>query len=149
MLPRATARDTIAVMQLLTTAQIWTRFAQSALLTTAVCLVVAYILLKTTGVPATYPPLLPQQIIAGTVGGALLVTLGYWLLTAFVRDPKTLNIIFVVAGIVLLIASYHLPYRLSYTKSPRFAGVTMAAQIGQGFLHTLVVGLSCFCFLRK
>jgi hypothetical protein len=89
------------------------------------------------------------KVTSGTVGGALLATLGYWILSAFVRDAQTLNIIFVTAGIILLIASFHLPYRLSYTTSPRFAGVTVAAQIGQGLLHTLVVRLSIFCFLRK
>lgn len=136
-------------MQILTTPEIWMRFVLAAILTTIVCNIVAFILLKTTGVPQTYPPLLPLQVTSGTVGGALLVTLGYWLLSAFVRDAKTLNIIFVTAGSVLLIASFHLPYRLSYTTSPRFAGVTTAAQIGQGLWHTLVVGLSIFCFLRK
>lgn len=137
------------LMQALTTSEIWTRFAVAAALTTVVCLVVGFILLKTTGVPSTYPPLLPMQIVSGTIGGALLVTLGYWLLNSLVRDQKTLNTIFIIAGILLLIASYHLPYRLSYTQSPRFAGVTLAAQIGQGFLHTLVVGLSIWCFLRR
>jgi ABC-type iron transport system FetAB permease component len=136
-------------MRALTTSEIWKRFAQSSILTTFICIIVAFILLKTTGVPSTYPPLLPQQIISGTIGGALLVTLGYCLLTSFIRDQKTLNTTFVVIGVILLIASFHLPYRLSYTTSPRFAGVTVAAQIGQGFLHTLVVVLSMFCFLRR
>ena len=133
----------------LTTAQIWTLFYQASLLTTLVCLPIAYLLLKTTGVPITYPPLLPMQIISGTIGGALLVTLGYWLLTALVPHPKTLNLIFITLGLILLVASYHLPYRLSYTTSPRFAGVTVAAQFGQAFLHTIVVLLSMLCFLRR
>lgn len=136
-------------MDSLTTSEIWTRFVAAAALTTVVCNVVAYVLLKTTGVPSTYPPLLPLQVTSGTVGGALLVTLGYWFLTSFIRDQKILNIVFITAGVILLIASFHLPYRLSYTTSPRFAGVTVAAQIGQGFLHTLVVGLSILCFLLR
>lgn len=136
-------------MESLTTAQIGTRFAAAAVLTTAVCLVVGYILLKTTGVPDTYPPLRPLQIISGTVGGAVLVTLGYLFLALLFRDRKTLITLFVAAGIVLLLASFYLPYRLSYTKSPRFAGVTMAAQIGQGLLHAIVVGLSMLCFLWR
>ena len=77
------------------------------------------------------------------------MTLGYWLLTRLIKDVKTRNTVFIVLGVVLTIASYHLPYRLSYTTSPRFAGVTVAAQIGQAFLHTLVVGLSIYCFLRQ
>jgi hypothetical protein len=136
-------------MQTLTTSQIWKRGAESALITSLVCLVVAAIFLRTTGVPTTYPPFLPQQIIAGAVGGALLVTLGYWFLSAQIRDRKTAVAIFVILGLILLIASFYLPYRLSYTTSPRFAGVTVAAQIGQGVLHTLVVGLSMMCFLRR
>ncbi len=136
-------------MDSITTPEIWTRFIAAAALTTFVCNIVAYVLLNTTGVPSTYPPLLPLQVTSGTVGGALLVTLGYWFLTAFIRDQKTLNIVFITAGVILLIASFHLPYRLSYTTSPRFAGVTVAAQIGQGFLHTLVVGLSILCFLLR
>lgn len=133
----------------LTLAEIWTRFALAAGLTTAVCLIVAYILLRIAGVPPTYPPLLPLQIIAGTVGGAFWVTLGYWLLSSIIRDQKTLTAVFLSAGILLLIASFYLPYRLSYTTSPRFAGVTLAAQIGQGLLHAIVVVLSMICFLRK
>ena len=136
-------------MNSLSLAEIWTRFALAAALTTFVCLPVAFVLLRITGVPPTYPPLLPQQVVAGTVGGALLVTLGYWLLSTFIRDQKVLVATFLVLGIVLLIASFYLPYRLSYTKSLRFAGVTLAAQIGQGLLHTIVVVLSMICFVRR
>lgn len=136
-------------MEHFTAAQIGTRFTVAAGATTAVCLVVGYVLLKTTGVPEAYPPLRPLPIISGTVGGALLVTLGYALLAALIRDQKTLAVVFVVAGVVLLFASFHLPYRLSYTKSPRFTGVTVAAQIGQGLLHVLVAGVSMLCFLWR
>ena len=131
----------------LTAAQIATRFGVAAGLTTAASLVVGTVLLWTTGVPETYPPLRPLQIVSGTVGGAFLAAVGYALLTALVHDQRTLATIFVAAGVVLLVASFHLPYRLSYTTSLRFAGVTVAAQVGQGFLHTLVVGLSIPCFL--
>lgn len=133
----------------LTLAEIWTRFALSAALTTSVCLPLAFILLKITGVPPTYPPLLPLQIVSGTVGGALLVTLGYWFLSSLISEQKLLILVFLSLGIVLLIASFHLPYRLSYTKSPRFVGVTLAAQIGQGLLHTVVVVLSMICFIKR
>lgn len=133
----------------LTLAEIWMRFALAATLTTLVCLPLAWVLLKTTGVPRTYPPLLPLQIVSGTVGGVLMVTLGYWVLSSLISDQKTLLLVFSVLGFVLLLASFHLPYRLSYTKSLRFMGVTPAAQIGQGLLHTLVVVLSMICFLRR
>ena len=139
-------------MALLTTAAIWTRFATAAVLTTVVCLIVGRVLLRTTGVPSTFPPLTPLSLTSGAVGGALLVTLGYWLSTAVFRNHRTAVAVFVGAGVVLLLASFHLPYRLSYTTSPRFAGVTTAAQVGQvgqGVLHTLVVGLSMCCFLWR
>jgi len=133
----------------LTVAEIWARFALAAGLTTGVCLVLAFILLRITGVPPTYPPLLPLQIVSGTVGGALLVTLGYWLLAALIRDPRALTGTFLGLGFALLAASYYLPYQLSYTTSHRFDGVTLAAQIGQGLLHTIVVVLGMICFLRR
>lgn len=130
-------------------AEMWWRFAQAATFTTLVCVPLAYLMLRITGVPPTYPPLLPQQIISGTVGGAFLVTLGYWLLGGLVPDLKLRTTVFLVAGLILLVASYHLPYRLSYTTSARFVGVTLAAQIAQGLLHTIVVVLSMLCFFRR
>lgn len=133
----------------LTFAQIGSRFLVAVGLTSAVCLIVGYMLLKTTGVPDSYPPLSSLPILSGTVGGSVLVALGYILLWALVRDQNVLVVVFVTAGAVLLLASFHLPYRLSYTKSPRFAGVTVAAQIGQGLLHTLVAGLGVLCFLWR
>ena len=132
----------------LTAAEIWTRFALAAALTTVICLGVGFVLLKITGVPPGYPPLTPLPILSGTVGGALIVTLGYWTLSALIRDPKTLVPVFLILGFVLLLVSFALPYRLSYTTSLRFAGVTLAAQIGQGLLHILVAVLSMICFLR-
>lgn len=117
------------------TSEILSRFALAATLTTAVCVPLGLILLRVCGVPATYPPLLPQQIVSGTVVGALLVALGYALLGALIPHRTTRHIVFLSLALVLLIASFHLPYRLSYTKSPRFAGVTLAAQIGQCLIH--------------
>ena len=128
-------------------AEIASRFALAATLTTAFCVPLGLALLRITGVPATYPPLLPQQVLSGTIGGALLVALGYGLLSAFIANRSTRHFVFLVLGVVLLLASFYLPYRLSYTTSPRFAGVTPAAQVGQALLHTLVVVLSLICFL--
>jgi mannose/fructose/N-acetylgalactosamine-specific phosphotransferase system component IIC len=123
------------------------RFVLAATLTTAFCVPLGLTLLKITGVPPTYPPLLPQQLLAGTVGGALLVTLGYALLTAILPEKKLRHTVFMLLAAVLTVASYQLAYRLTYTTSPRFAGVTVAAQIGQCLLHTIVVMLSAICFL--
>jgi mannose/fructose/N-acetylgalactosamine-specific phosphotransferase system component IIC len=129
--------------------ELMSRFVLAATLTTAVCVPLALSLLRITGVPSSYPPLLPQQIVAGTVGGALLVTLGYALLAAIFPDKKVRHTVFMVLAALLTVLSYQLAYRLTYTTSPRFAGVTVAAQIGQCLLHTIVVMLSAICFLSE
>ncbi|BCM89155.1 hypothetical protein IAD21_00999 [Abditibacteriota bacterium] len=127
--------------------EIFSRFAIAAVLTTCFCVPLGLALLRVTGVPPTYPPLLPQQILSGTVGGALLVSLGYWLLCALFPDKRTRHAVFLSLAVILCLTSFQLAARLSYTQSPRFAGVTLAAQIGQCVLHTLVVFLSVICFL--
>lgn len=129
--------------------ELLSRFALAATLTTAVCVPLGLILLRVCGVPATYPPLLPQQIVSGTVGGSLLVALGYALLGAIFPSRARRHTVFLILALLLLVASFHLPYRLSYTKSPRFAGVTLAAQIGQCLIHSIVVFLSAICFLPE
>lgn len=125
------------------------RFALASVLATGVCVPLGFVLLRISGVPPTYPPLLPQQIVSGTIGGPLLVALGYWFLSALIPDKRTRHFVFLALAVVLLVASFHLPYRLSTTKSPRFAGVTLAAQIGQCLLHANVVFLSVICFLSE
>ena len=136
-------------MQPLTSSQMFGRFLLASLFTTVSCLALAAVFLRTTGVPPTYPPLLPQQIVSGTVGGAFLVWLGYALLAACISNQNTLARTVIVLGVILTVASFYLPYRLTYTTSPRFEGVTVAAQIAQSFLHAMVVGISLFCFLRR
>jgi hypothetical protein len=60
-----------------------------------------------------------------------------------------LIIIFVTAGTILLIASYYLPWRLTFSTSPRFAGVTVPAQFALGLLHTIVFAVVLISFLRR
>jgi mannose/fructose/N-acetylgalactosamine-specific phosphotransferase system component IIC len=129
--------------------ELMSRFALAATLTTAVCVPLGLSLLRVTGVPPSYPPLLPQQIVSGTVGGAFLVMLGYALLASIFPEKKVRHTVFMVLAVLLTFASYQLAYRLTYTTSPRFAGVTVAAQIGQCLLHTIVVMLSALCFLSE
>jgi len=125
------------------------RFALAVIVTTCVCVPFGFILLRITGVPPAYPPLLAQQITAGTINGALLVALGYWFLSSVIPDIRTRNIVFLSLALLLCFASFYLPYRLTYTKSLRFAGVTFAAQIGQCLLHVLVIFGSAICFLSE
>lgn len=129
--------------------EIGARFLKAAALTTLICVPLALIFLFATGVPRSYPPLLPIQIIAGTIGGAILTALGYSLLNALFADIKLRHGVFIVLGVLLLVASYHLPYRLTYSTSPRFAGWTVPALVAQGVLHTIVVALCIACFVRR
>lgn len=128
--------------------EIGQRFLMAAALTTLVCLPLATIFLFTTGVPRSYPPLLPLQIISGTIGGAVLVALGFSLLNALIPNIKLRHGVFIALGVLLLLASFHLPYRLTYSTAPRFIGWTIPALVAQGVLHTLVVGISIACFIR-
>ena len=104
---------------------------------------------RLTGVPRDFPPFTPLPLITGSIGGPLMVSAGYLLLWLLVPDQTLLNLVFVVTGALLLVWSYRLPRRLSFTKSPRFAGVTVPAQFALGFLHTVVVGVSVAAFLWR
>ena len=125
----------------------FSRLALSVIISTSICVPAGLVLLRISGAPPDYAPLLPQQIFAGTLGGSLLIALGYALLSALIKDKRTRFIVFFTLGAILLLLSFNLPYRLRYTQSPRFIGVTFAAQIAQGMLHTLVVGTGIICFV--
>lgn len=127
--------------------ELLSRFALAATLSTAFCVPMGLALLRVSGAPPTYPPLLPQAVMAGTVGGSLLITLGYALLAAVLPNKKLRLTVFIVLAALLLVASFHLPYRLSYTQSPRFTGVTLAAQMAQALLHCIVMLTGVICFL--
>lgn len=111
--------------------------------------ILGQVLIRVTGVPPGYPPLTPLPLISGAVGGAVISAVGYLLLSAFIRDQKLLWIVLIVAALVILIASFNLPWRLTYTKSLRFAGVTVSAQLAQATLHCLVVGTNLALLLRR
>ena len=125
----------------------FSRLALAIVISTSICVPAGLVLLKISGAPADYPPLLPQQVFAGTFGGSILVAVGYALLAALFKEVKTRHLVLFALGALLLLLSFNLPYRLTYSRSPRFAGVTLAAQIAQGMLHTLVVGIGLMCFV--
>lgn len=129
--------------------ELFSRFVLAATLSTAFCVPMGLVFLRISGVPATYPPLLPQQVLAGTVSGSLLIALGYALLAALLPDRKTRFTVFIVLAAVLLVASFNLPYRLTYTQSARFAGVTLAGQMSQALLHCVVMLTGVICFLSE
>lgn len=73
-------------MEPLTAAQIAIRFGVAGL-TTAACLVVGTVLLWTTGVPETYPPLRPFRSCPAQSAGRSLRPLT----TVLIRDARRLN----------------------------------------------------------
>ena len=125
----------------------FSRLALAVIVSTSLCVPAGLVLLKFSGAPPDYPPLLPQQVFSGTLGGSILVAVGYALLAAWIKNVQTRHLVLLALGALLLVLSFYLPFRLSYTQSPRFAGVTLAAQIAQGLLHTLVVGIGVMCFV--
>lgn len=112
-------------------------------------LVLGFVFAWLTNVPSPFAPFTPAPIVAGSVAGPLISTVGYLLLWAIVCDQRALHLVFVAAGIALLVASYYLPWRLTYSASSRFAGAIIAAQFALGLLHTIVVGVSVVSFLRR
>ena len=131
----------------MTFADWFSRLALAIVVSTALCVPTGLVLLRISGAPPHYAPLLPQQVFAGTLGGSILVAVGYALLAALIKDKHTRYVVFFTLGALLLLFSFNLPYRLRYTHSPRFIDVTFAAQIAQGMLHTLVVGTGVMCFV--
>jgi hypothetical protein len=112
-------------------------------------LILGQVFLRLTGVPPGYPPLSPLPLLSGAVGGSLISALGYLLLSLLIKDQKTLLTVLVVLAALLLLVSFNLPWRLSYTRSLRFAGVTLSAQVAQAMLHTVVVGTNLALLLRR
>lgn len=108
-----------------------------------------FVFARLTGVPEGFPPFTPLPLITGCAGGPVIATAGYLLLWSLVPSQTLLNAVFVAAGMLLMVWSYRLPRRLSFTKSARFAGVTVPAQFALGFLHTVVVGVSVGAFLWR
>ncbi len=96
---------------------------------------VANIALRFTGVPKGFPPFTVLPLLSGVVGGFIGASAVYLLLTTISTNPNR-SMFFVSIGVLAL--SFGLPLRLSFTKSPRFAGVTPSAQMVLALLHTTI-----------
>ena len=95
----------------------------------------ANIALRITGVPKGFPPFTVLPLLSGVVGGFIGASAVYLLLTTISANPNR-SMFFV--SIAVLALSFGLPLRLSFTKSPRFAGVTPSAQMVLALLHTTI-----------
>lgn len=133
----------------LTLLGILSRFSLAVAILVPLVVGLGYVFARLTGVPGGFPPFTALPLISGSVGGPLVAAAGYVLLWLLVPDQTLLNVAFVASGALLMVWSYRLPRRLSFTKSPRFAGVTVAAQLALGLLHTVVVGVSVAVFLWR
>lgn len=92
-----------------------------------------------TAVPRDFPPFTFLPILSGTVGGTILASLVYSILRASVAVPDRAFLFLTLAVFTLSLA---LPLRLSFTRSPRFAGVTPAAQMALVLMHAVVATVS-------
>ncbi len=99
-----------------------------------------------TQVPPSFPPFTFLPILSGTFGGAILASIAYSILKGFAKQPDR-TFFFVVAFTLAL--SFALPLRLSFTRSPRFAGVTTSAQMVLILMHTVVATISVVTLLTK
>lgn len=98
-----------------------------------------------TKAPATFAPFTVLPIFAGCFAGALMACLAYLALQTFLKSDFRLVYLIVIG--IALVASYHLPWRLTYSASPRFMGVTLPMQLALGLMHTVVAGLSAIALL--
>jgi len=133
----------------LTFLEILLRFALSVAILTPLVLALGFVFGRVTGMPRGFPPFTFLPLLVGCVTGPLYSTIGYVLFWLTIDDQSVLNTVFVAAGVVLLVLSWGLPLRLSYTKSPRFAGATVPAQLTLGLLHAVVVGVSMAALLWR
>ena len=99
---------------------------------------------RLTNVPSSFPPFTFLPILSGAFGGAILASICYSILKAFAKQPDR-TFFFVAAAALAL--SFTLPLRLSFTRSPRFAGVTTSAQMVLIMMHTVVAVVSVITLL--
>ena len=88
-----------------------------------------------TGVPKGFPPFTPLPLLSGVIGGFLSATLVYRFIGAISTQPTRT---FLFVSMAVLVLSFGLPLLLSFTRSPRFVGVTPSAQMTLLVIHTVV-----------
>ncbi len=101
--------------------------------------------MKATGVPSGFPPFTLLPLVTGVAGGFLGASAVYALISAYAANPDR---VFLFVAIAFLVLSFGLPLRLSFTHSPRFAGVTPAAQMALALFHTIIAASSVTALTR-
>ena len=99
-----------------------------------------------TAVRQEFPPFTFLPILSGTVGGAILASIVYSSIKVVASNPDRM-FFFVSLGAFAL--SLGLPLRLSFTRSPRFAGVTPSAQMVLVLMHAVVAVVSFVSLTSK
>jgi hypothetical protein len=95
----------------------------------------AMLAMRFTGVPQGFPPFTALPLLSGVVGGFLGASAVYALIRVISAQPSRM---FLLVAIAVLVLSFGLPLRLSFTRSPRFVGVTPAAQMTLALMHTVI-----------
>ena len=111
----------------------------------AVDLAIGFAALRFTRVPADFPPFTFLPVLAGTVGGTILASAVYSTIKNAARNPDR---VFFFASLAAFALSLLLPLRLSFTRSPRFAGATPSAQMVLVLMHA-VVAVTAFVVLTS
>ena len=110
----------------------------------AIDIMIALVGLRFTHVPSDFPPFTLLPILSGCVGGVVMASLTYAVLKLISAHPEKM-FLFVAVGTLAL--SFALPLRLSFTKSRRFAGVTLSAQAMLVLMHTVVATVAVVTLL--
>ena len=107
---------------------------------------IATVALRWTRVPPGFPPFTVLPVASGAFGGAILAALVYGLIRATAHNPDRVFFFVSLAAFALALL---LPLRLSFTRSPRFAGATPAAQMVLVVMHAVVAATAVTVLTAK
>lgn len=118
---------------------VWSAGVIAAVSATVVNFVIAKVAGRLTNASPEFAPFTFLPIAAGGFGGALSASLIFYGLQLVFDRPQ---LVFVVVSAVVLLASFHLPFRLTEHRSPRFAGATLPMQLTLCLMHAVVAAFS-------
>lgn len=106
---------------------------------TTAAFLIARVAARLTAAPRAFAPFTLLPVASGGFGGALAASVIFWTLNLIFEHPQ---IVFVANSIVALLASFHLPFRLTNHRSPRFAGARFSMQLILCLMHIIVAAVS-------